>query len=175
MRYELLWQSTTPGAPFPLEAVEAALARREVVASPDGQRTWRLTRTAVELGPVREGGVQVATELRLPLSESGEPARELVVEAALVAREAGVLLFDPQLMRALSEADAEAVAEQYLRTARWAGEMLGLPEAVTASYPAVESPGMSAGVKTLLIVIGVVLLALWSLEFLLAPPPLPPR
>jgi hypothetical protein len=175
VRYELLWQSATPGAPYPLEAVEAALSRREVVASPDGQRRWKLARTVVELGAVREGGVQVATELRLMLSDSADPPRELVTEATVLAREAGVTLFDPQLMRALSERDADAVAEQYLRTARWAGEMLGLPEAVAASYPAVESPGMSAGLKVLLIVIGVVLVALWSLDFLLAPPPPPLR
>jgi hypothetical protein len=45
-----------------------------------------------------------------------------------------VRLIDPQLGRALTSNDSGAVADQFLRTARYAGEMMGVSEAVAASY-----------------------------------------
>src|SRR5690606_8228753 len=69
VRYELLWQSSVPGTPFPIEAVEAALLERGATPREEGGLKWVLKTAAVEVGPVREGGVQVATELRLHLSD----------------------------------------------------------------------------------------------------------
>jgi len=174
VQYELLWQSGDRGAPYPVEAVEAALAARQVIVRPDGGRTWVLKSTPVELGAVKEAGAQVATELRLSLSERDGPPRELVAEAAVVAAELGLVLFDPQLMRPITERDADAVAEQYLRTARYAGEMLGLPEAIAASFaPPVEPRLLSPGMKVILLIIAALVLGLWSLDWILAPPSLP--
>src|SRR5690606_2335908 len=65
VRYELLWQSSVPGTPYPIETVNAALEARGVAARDEGGQTWVLRTVPVEVGPVMEGGVQVATELRL--------------------------------------------------------------------------------------------------------------
>lgn len=175
MQYELLWQSGERDAPYPVEAVDAALASRKVNVRPDGGRTWILKSAPVDLGTLKEAGTQVATELKLSLSDRDTSVRELVVEASLLAAEAGVIVFDPQLMRTVTEKDADVVAEQYLRTARYAGEMLGLPEAVAASFPAPEeAPLLSPGMKVILLIIGALVLGLWSLEWFLVPP-MPPR
>jgi hypothetical protein len=124
-----------PGAPYDAARVDALLAERGVVARPDGGRSWRLKSGELEVGVLREGGQVVATELRVMLSDRTELMREVVAEAAVLATQAEVRLVDPQLGRGLSATDADTVAEQYLRTARYAGEMMGLPEAVAASYP----------------------------------------
>ena len=173
MRYELLWQSSVPGTPYPIEAVSAALEARGVTARDEGGQTWVLRTVPVEVGPVLEGGAQVATELRLHLSDKDEGIRELVTEADAFARELGLVLFDPQLMTAITAGDADRVAAQFQRTARYAGEMLGLPEAIAASFDPPEPQRLSGGMKVILLVIGAVLLGLWSLEWILAPPPLP--
>lgn len=176
MQYELLWQSGERDTPYPLEAVEAALASRGLIVRPDGGRTWVLKSSPVELGAVKEAGVQVATELRLSLSDRDVSIRELVVEAsAFAAAVEGIVLFDPQLMRHVTERDADAVAEQYLRTARYAGEMLGVPEAVAASFaPPEETKLLTPGMKVVLLIIGALLLGLWSLDWILVPPSPPP-
>lgn len=175
MQYELLWQSGDRDTPYPLEAVEAALASRNVIVRPDGGRSWVLKSAPIDLGAVNEAGKQVATELKISLSERDAPVREAVKEASELAAELGLVLFDPQLMRQITERDADAVAEQFLRTARYAGEMLGLPEAVAASFaPPVETKLLSPGMKVILLIIGALVLALWSLEWFLVPP-MPPR
>src|SRR5690606_1000894 len=171
VRYELLWQSSVPGTPYPIETVNAALEARGVAARDEGGQTWVLRTVPVEVGPVMEGGVQVATELRLQLSDRDEGVRELVTEADAFARELGLVLFDPQLMSPITAKDADRVAAQFQRTARYAGEMLGLPEAIAASFDPPEPQRLSGGVKVILLIVAVVLLGLWSLERSLAPPP----
>jgi hypothetical protein len=121
-----------------------------VVARPDGGRTWRLKSGELEVGVLREGGQVVATELRVMLSERSELMREVVTEAAALAAQAEVRLVDPQLGRALSATDADTVAEQYLRTARYAGEMMGLTEAVAASFPDPNPSGFRPTTKVVL-------------------------
>jgi hypothetical protein len=123
-----------PGTPYDSTRVDALLAEKGVKARPDGQRIWRLKAGDVEVGEVREGGQLIATELRLTLSDKTDVARELVEEAAVLATSAEVRLIDPQLGRALTANDSGAVADQFLRTARYAGEMMGISEAVAASY-----------------------------------------
>lgn len=174
VRYELLWQPSVPGTPYPIEAVNAALVERGVIPREEGGVTWVLSSVPVEVGPVMEGGVQVATELRLSLSDRDTGVRELVTAADAFARELGVLLFDPQLMTPVTEQDVDRVAAQFMITARYAGEMMGLPEAVAASFAPPEPQGLSGGVKVILLIVAAVLLGLWSLEWILAPPPLPP-
>ena len=98
------------------------------------------------MGVVREDGQVMATELRVPLSDKTELIREAVEEGATLAAAAGARLIDPQLGRSLTANDSGAVADQFLRTARYAGEMMGLSEAVAASY-APPPEGMSPGLK----------------------------
>ena len=125
-----------PGTPYDSARVDALLAEKGVPVRPDGGRTWRLKDGEIQVGELREGGQVVATELRVPLSDRSDLMREVVTEGAELARLAEVRLVDPQLGRALSALDAESVAEQYQRTARYAGEMMGVTEAVGASFPA---------------------------------------
>lgn len=107
----------------------------------------------MEVGELREGGQLLATELRIPLSDKTEFVREVVEEGASLAAAAEVRLVDPQLGRALTASDGGAVADQYLRTARYAGEMMGVSEAVAASY-APSPEGIPAGLKVLALIAG---------------------
>lgn len=139
-----------PGAPYDAARVDALLAERGVLVRPDGGRTWRLKSGELEVGVLREGGQVLATELRVTLSERTELMREVVAEAAELAARAEVRLVDPQLGRALSGSDAQTVAEQYLRTARYAGEMMGVTEAVAASFPDPTPTGFQPSTKVIL-------------------------
>ncbi|XXF76424.1 hypothetical protein P2318_25700 [Myxococcaceae bacterium GXIMD 01537] len=124
-----------PGTPYDSARVDALLAERGVSGTPDGGRTWRLKNGEISVGAVREGGQVVATELRVPLSDRTELIREVVTEAAALAQSAEVRLVDPQLSRNISASDDGNIAEQYVRTARYAGEMMGVSEAMGASFP----------------------------------------
>jgi hypothetical protein len=161
VRYELLLQTMVPGTPYDSARVDVLLSERGAAARPDGVRIWRLKAGEVEVGTLREGGQIVATELRVPLSDRTELVRELVEEAAALAAAAELRLVDPQLGRTLSANDGGAVADQFLRTARYAGEMLGVPEAVAASY-APPPEGMSSTTKAFL-GLGILLLFLYLL------------
>ena len=157
VRYELLLQSTVPGSPYDSTRVDALLLEKGAKARSDGQRVWRLKSGDVEVGELREGGQLIATELRIPLSDRTELVREAVEEGATLASAAGVRLVDPQLGRHLSANDSGAVADQYLRTARYAGEMMGISEAVSASYAA-PPEGIPTGFKVLALLGGGLLL-----------------
>ncbi|WP_224245373.1 hypothetical protein [Hyalangium gracile] len=123
-----------PGTPYDSARVDALLTEKGVFARPDGQRIWRLKNGDVEVGLVRENGQVIATELRVPLSDKTELVREVVEEGAALATAAEARLIDPQLGRTLTANDSGSVADQFLRTARYAGEMMGVSEAVAASY-----------------------------------------
>ncbi|WP_338279566.1 hypothetical protein [Corallococcus caeni] len=116
MSYELVLQARAPGAPFDTERVEALLAARPGTVRPDGVREWDLGVGAVEVLPLRDGKRVVGTELRVPLEDREELIREALTEAAALAHQAQLRLFDPQLGRVLTGSDTEMVVEQYLRT-----------------------------------------------------------
>jgi hypothetical protein len=141
-----------PGTPYDSARVDVLLSERVIVRS-DGQRVWRLKNGDVEIGHLRENGQIIATELRVPLSDKLELIREAVEEGAALATAAEARIVDPQLGRALSANDSTAVADQFMRTSRYAGEMMGVSEAVAASYAA-QPEGMPAGVKVLIGIIG---------------------
>ncbi|WP_232293170.1 hypothetical protein [Stigmatella aurantiaca] len=162
----MLLQTLVPGTPYDGPRVDALLRERGVTARPDGTRVWHLKAGEVELGELRENGQLVATELRVPLSEKTELVREVVGEALMLAALAEVRLVDPQLGRPVSIQEDGAVADQFLRTARYAGEMLGLPEAVAARYEA-PPDGMQAGTKVLLALIAALLSLYFVVSFLL--------
>ncbi|MFL5320356.1 MAG: hypothetical protein ACJ790_11920 [Myxococcaceae bacterium] len=156
MRYDLLIQSADPQVPFDAAAVEKVLATKTLTTLPDGTRRWSLKNGDVDVQPLKEGGVLIATQIRVPLSDRLELIREAVVESAYVASEAKARLFDPQLTRTLTTADEAVVADQYLRTAKYAGEMMGVSEAISASFEAPRE-GMSVGTK---VVIGLIALGI---------------
>ncbi|WP_224365171.1 hypothetical protein [Hyalangium versicolor] len=133
--------------------MDALLAEKGAFARPDGQRIWRLKHGDVEVGTLREGGQVIATELRVGLSDKTDLVREVVEEAAALAASAEARLVDPQLGKQLSANDSGAVADQFLRTARYAGEMMGVSEAVAASY-APPPEGLPTGLKVLLLIGG---------------------
>lgn len=166
MRYELLLQPEDPQAPFDPAALEAALSARGLTGAPEGARQWRLSRGTVEVRPLVEGGKQVGTELRVPLSDQLDLIREVVEQGVLLAREASLRLVDPQLGKALREGDAEQVAAQYLATARYAGEMLGVSEALYASIPPAPE-GLQPGTKVMLGIAALVVLVIVLLEYVL--------
>jgi hypothetical protein len=119
-----------PGMPFDSARVESLLEARGAKAQPSGGWTWLLENGAVEVHPLREGGQWVATEVRIPLETQTGLIREVVSKGAALAQEAEVRLFDPQLGRELNRHDEGVVADQYERTARYAGEMLGQASAM---------------------------------------------
>jgi hypothetical protein len=119
-----------PGAPFDGARLEALLVARGAKVLPGGGLAWELGHGSVEVHPLREGGQWIATEVRVPLSDRDALVRDAVSQTAALAKEAGVRFFDPQLGRELSTHDEQWVVEQYQRTARYAGEMLGLAEAM---------------------------------------------
>lgn len=164
MRYELLLQAQDPSTPFDPGPVEAALSARGLTGEPSGSRTWRLKNGEVEVRPLADGGRQVGLEVRVPLSEKLELIREAVVEGAAVAGEAKARLIDPQLGKEIAAKDEGLVADQYLRTAKYAGEMMGVPEAIYASIPPADDRLLKPGVKMVLAIVGVVLLLLFLID-----------
>lgn len=134
MRYELLVQSPEPGTPYDPAPLEALFSQRNVRTRPDGVRFWVLKNGEVEIGQLKEGGRLIGHELRIPLSGKTELVREAVVEGAALAEQVKAVLFDFQLSNVVTKNDEARVAEQFLRTARYAGEMMGVSEAIDAGF-----------------------------------------
>ncbi len=153
MRYELLIQSKEPGAPYDPAVVDRLLHERGATALPDGSRNWRLKSGDVAVRTLIEGGKPIATELRVPLSDRLELIRELVVVGSELAAAADSRLVDPQLAKSVSLNDEGMVADQYLRTAQYAGRYAGVSEAIIASYGASDPEGLKPGTKVLLAII----------------------
>jgi len=153
VRYDLLLQSLTPGAPFDSARVESLLVARGAKARPDGGHVWQLESGDVEIHPLREGGQWIATEVRVPLSDRADLLREVLTKGLVLAAEAEVRFFDPQLGRELSRQAEDAVTEQYLRTARYASDTLGVSEAMPMPA-ATETEGFQPTTKLALGVLG---------------------
>jgi len=149
----------TPGTPYEAARVDGLLSERRLTVRSDGARLWNLKHGDVEVGELREGGHVVATELRIPLGEQPDLIREVLTEAAGLARAADVRLMDPQLGRAIVGTDDAGVVDQYLRTARYASDVTGLSGGLSggayASPSSTQPPGFRPGVRFLAIVIGV--------------------
>lgn len=154
MRYELLVQPKEPGTPWDPAAFDKLVHDKGAFPNPDGSRTWRLKAGDVQVRLLIEGGKPIATELRVELSDKLELIRELVVEGVAVATLAEARLVDPQLSKTLTANDEGLVADQYLRTAQYAGQYAGVSTAVLASYGAAEADeGMKPGTKVLLAIV----------------------
>jgi hypothetical protein len=151
VRYELLLQSSVPGGPYDPQATRSALLARGATEEADGSLSLRVQGERVEIRPLSEGGAVIATELRMPLGGGDQFVRDMVEEGLAVAQAADCRLFDPQIMRPLTPADAGAVAEQYARTARYAAEMAGDSDVLgsagyaASGYPSTSSSGGGMG------------------------------
>ena len=146
MRYEFLMQPGEPGTPYDPDVISAVLVRRGATVEPDGSLRWKVAGESVEVRPLKEGGQVIATEVRVPLAGDAVFVKAALEEALSVAAEAQCRLFDPQLMRALTPADAEPVALQYARTAKYAAEMVGASEVLgSAAYGGGGYPSIGSG------------------------------
>lgn len=155
MRYELLVQPKEAGTAWDPANFDKLLHEKGAFPNADGSRTWRLKAGDVQVRLLIEGGKPIATELRVELSDKLELIRELVLEGVTLSALADARLVDPQLSKSLITADEGLVADQYLRTAQYAGQYAGVSSAVLASYgTAEEEAGMKAGTKVLLAIIG---------------------
>ncbi len=150
MRYELLLQPREVGAAYDPAVIDKALHEKGATALPDGSRNWRLKSGDVTVRTLIEGGKPIATELKVPLSDRLDLIRELVVEGVALAEVQGLRLVDPQLAKTLTLNDEGLVADQYLRTAQYAGRYAGVSEAVIASFGTAEPEGLKPGTKVLL-------------------------
>lgn len=150
MRYELLLQPKEAGAAYDPALVDKALHEKGATALPDGSRNWRLKSGDVNVRTLIEGGKPIATELKVGLSDRLDLIRELVVEGVSLAEAQGLRLVDPQLAKTLTLNDDGLVADQYFRTAQYAGRYAGVSEAVIASFGAADEEGMKPGTKVLL-------------------------
>ena len=125
-----------------------------------------------------EGGKPIATELRIDLSDKLDLIRAVVLEGVVLAETAGGRLVDPQLAKTLTANDEGMVADQYFRTAQYAGQYAGVSTAVLAGYgKANTEEGMKAGTKVMLAII-----AFFAVLYLVAqrmlnidPPPPQPK
>lgn len=155
MRYELLVQPKEVGVAWDPANFDKLLHEKGAFANPDGSRTWRLKSGDVQVRLLIEGGKPIATELRVELSDKLDLIRELVVEGVALAAASEARLVDPQLSKTLIANDEGLVADQYLRTAQYAGQYAGVSSAVLASYgSADQDDGMKAGTKVMLAIIG---------------------
>jgi len=158
--YDFLLQPVEVGAPLELEPIEAALAERGATRRGDGAWVWRFPRGEVVGLPVREGGQLVAFELKVPLQDTTVLVAAVLQAATTLADALGLRLLDPQLNRAVKFDHEDAVTEAYLRNARYAGEYLGVSEALGATSLVAPPPGSSGiGLRIVLalLVFGVVL------------------
>ncbi len=148
MRYELLVQPQEPNVPWDPAAFDLLLHQKGTTPNPDGTRTWRLKHGEVQVRLLIEAGKPIATELRVELSDRLDLIRELVVEGVALAATAGARVVDPQLSKTLIATDDGLVADQYLRTAQYAGQYAGVSSAVIASYGRIEEDeGFKPGTK----------------------------
>jgi hypothetical protein len=154
VRYELLVQPKDAGAAWDAAPLDQLLDQRGAFGNPDGSRTWRLKSGDVQVRLLIEGGRPIATELRVELTHKVDLIREVVIEGVALAAEAGARLVDPQLARTLTLNDEGPVADQYLRTAQYAGQYAGVSTAVLASYGSPDSDtGLKPGTRVLLSII----------------------
>lgn len=150
MRYELLFQPKVAGATYSDEGVTRSLGEKGVVPGAYGVGEWKLSHGVVEVGPVKENGVTIATVVRVPFSDKAELVREVLRDALAIAQANDVQLVDPQLQSGLSLASENNVADSFLRGAAYAGQYVGISEAVGVAFATTEDEGMPLSTKLLL-------------------------
>ncbi|MCC6337430.1 MAG: hypothetical protein IT380_25960 [Myxococcales bacterium] len=158
--YDFLLQPQENGAELPLEPLEAALKERGAKTRPDGAWLWSFAGGDVVGLPMRENGKVIAFELKVPLKDTTTLVSAALKAAAEVAQAQKLRLLDPQLNYPVTFDSEASVGEEYLRQARYAGEYLGVSEAIGATTLAArpdESSNPGLRILLALIVFGVVL------------------
>ncbi|MEW5738609.1 MAG: hypothetical protein AB1938_06760 [Myxococcota bacterium] len=158
--YDFLLQPQEIGAELPLEPLEAALLERGVKRRPDGAWVWSFLGGEVVGLPMREGPKVIAFELKVPLKDTTALVSAALKAAAELAQALGVRLLDPQLNYPVTFDSEASVGEEYLRQARYAGEYVGVSEAIgatTLAAPPDDAPNTGLRIVLALIVFGVVL------------------
>jgi hypothetical protein len=122
--YDLLLQVREPHAVLQLEAVIDALSTRGLTRRGE-QWAVVLPSREVEVSALREGGVPIALELRVPLDEDPSALEEAIAWAVDSAKAVELRLLDPQLGVVLT-GPSSATTDSFLRAARYSGELVGV-------------------------------------------------
>jgi hypothetical protein len=135
-----------------LDAVEQALTARALPRRPDGVWVVTLAAKELELSVMKENGVPIALQLRVPLSDQTRVIDEAVKWALELAPELRLRLLDPQLNSVLTTVTS-SVADEFLRQARYAGEFVGVGDAVGATTLAHQQEGITSTTRLTLAVL----------------------
>ncbi len=156
-----------PPAPMSLALaeIEQRLAARALSRRPDGVWPVTLAFRELELSVIRENGTPVALQLRVPLSDQTTVIDEAVKWALDLAAELQLRLLDPQLNSVLTTVSS-SVGDEFLRQARYAGEYVGLGEAVGATTLARQQEGMTATTRLALAVAVFAVVAYLTMSFI---------
>jgi hypothetical protein len=128
--YDLLLQPPTQGPAHDSAATLAAFVAKGATARADGHHVLTFGRTEVELRPVKEAGLVVATEVKLQLGRETAFIAPLLALVMEVARAQKLRVIDPSQSKELVETDGASLEESYRRTAEYAGEFLGVGDAL---------------------------------------------
>jgi hypothetical protein len=159
MHYDLLLQSMTAGVAYDPVPAEAAFDAKGAVLLPDGTRRFRLKNGDVVVQRLSEAGAVVATEVKVPISDKADLARETLIEVVGIAQGLGLKVVDPQLSRSVQLNDEAALADKFMQNADFAGRYSGVSAAVPANFGDMD-PALKPGTR-LFLVIGAVALVLW--------------
>lgn len=164
MRYELLLQPALTGAPFEVEAAEAAIKARHGLQRPDGAWVVTLPHGELEVTRLLEAGQTRGLVLKVPLSHQLELIRETLHWGIEITHETGLALVDPRVMRALSLTDEGSLTDAYFQTAKYAGEYRGVSEAVLAAYGTQDPPVLGVQAKVFIAIALFLGVVFWALS-----------
>lgn len=112
------------------------------------ERVWRLDAGEVGVVPRTEEGRTSALEVQVPLSDRDPIVNECLFRASAAARASGLVLWDPQLNRAVADGDQGAVLEHFRRLAAYSGDLCGTPGLAGLTPPA-RMPAWARAVRWL--------------------------
>lgn len=161
--YDLLLQPPV-GAPFEPDPVQTRLKSLGATTRGDGALLWRFAAGEVVVLPFREALQVRGLELKVPFSERTDLLGEALSAVLELAKAEGLRVIDPQLGRTVLEGDLGAMADEFLRISRYAGQYHGLGDALPMLIGPSQDEGLSPATKGLLalLVFGVAMAAAWQ-------------
>ncbi len=166
--YDFIWQPILGGLAFDRSRFEAALPSLGAVKRADNTWVWKLSHGQTVITALNDAGSVVGFDVRVPLTETSDLVLETLEKGSAFATANTLQFVDPQLSRAVSQADGASVDESYLRVARYAGAYAG----VSAALVTPEPTGLSPLTKIALAVI-VFLAAMYFAYEMVSPAPTP--
>lgn len=151
--YDLLLQAAQPAEPFDADRLEAAIVARGGVRRADGAVRWVFPAGEIVALRLREAGMLIGLELKVPFSDRPELLMQVASAAVELAKDTDVRLVDPQLNRTVLDAEGASMVDEFLRISRYAGQYHGLGDALSAPLPTSDeslSP-VTKGVLALLV------------------------